>query len=332
MTNLENNNLNIDPKLFALATDEEKSQAVITRPTVSYWQDAWRRLRKNKVALASLIIVTVLILMAIIIPEVSPYGYEEILEGKSQLAPNAEHLFGTDMLGRDMLVRCAIGLRISLLIGFISAILVVSIGVVYGSIAGFYGGKVDLIMMRVVDVIYSVPSLLLAILLQVVLKAPLDRFFDTHQNLIGLKAAGSGLISIIVVLAMLFWVDMARIVRGQILSLKQQEFVLAAKTIGSNDKIVIFKHLIPNCMGAIVVTATLKIPEAIFYEAFLSFIGLGVSSPMASLGSLVSNGVKAIYSYPYVIIEPAILISLLILSLNLFGDGLRDALDPRLKQ
>jgi oligopeptide transport system permease protein len=324
-------NMKIDRKLFIPATDEEKASIEVMRPTTTYWQDAWRRLKKNRTALVSLILIIILIIASILIPLISPYGFEQIIKTDVQQTPSLNHPFGTDNLGRDILVRCMIGTRISLIIGFISAFFVTVIGITFGAISGYFGGWVDTVMMRFVDIVYSIPTTLVAIILQVVLDEPMDKWFTNNPKMGALQDLG-GVFSIIIVLILLYWVDMSRIVRGQVLSLKQQEYILAAKTLGSPSKRIIFKHLIPNCMGEIIVTATLKIPQAIFFEAFLSFIGIGVKPPMASLGSLVNSGIKSIYTYPLDLIFPALLISLIILAFNLLGDGLRDALDPRLKQ
>lgn len=325
------NNLDIDRKLFIPATDAEKASIEIVRPTTTYWQDAWSRLKKNKTALVSLIIIVVLILASIIIPMISQYGFEQIIKDEVQQRPSLKHPFGTDNLGRDLLVRSMIGTRISLIIGFLSAFFVTVIGVTFGAISGYFGGWVDSLMMRFVDVVYSIPTTLVAIILQVILDEPMNKWFTNNPHMGAFQNLG-GVFSIIIVLILLYWVDMSRIVRGQVLSLKQQEYVLAAKTVGASNSRIIFKHLVPNCMGEIIVTATLKIPQAIFFEAFLSFIGIGVKPPMASLGSLVNSGIKSIYTFPLDLIFPAVLISLIILAFNLFGDGLRDALDPRLKQ
>lgn len=318
--------------LFIPATDEEKATFEVMRPSIGYWQDAWNRLKSNKVAIGGLIVIILVFLAAIIGPMLSPYSYSQINEGRENLAPTAQHIFGTDSLGRDLFTRTMIGARISLAVGLVAAAMISIIGITYGAISGFFGGWVDNIMMRIVDVIYSVPTILIVILLQVVLKEPLSKFLASDYVPEFMSGLGVGLISIFVVLALLYWVDMARIVRGQVLSIKEQEYVMAAKVLGASNKNIIFKHLIPNCIGQIIVIATLKIPEAIFAESFLSFIGLGVSSPMASLGSLSQTALKGIYSYPYMLIFPAATISLIILSFNLFGDGLRDALDPRMKK
>jgi oligopeptide transport system permease protein len=322
----------LEKDLFLPATDEEKATVEVMRPSISYWRDAWNRLRANKVALGALVVIILVILAAIIGPMISPYSYEQILEGQENLKPSMQHIFGTDSLARDLFTRTMIGARISLAVGIVAAIMISIIGIIYGAISGFFGGWVDNIMMRIVDIVYSVPTILIVILLQVVLKRPLDNFIKSGHAPEFMSNMGVGLISIFLVLALLYWVDMARIVRGQILSLKEQEYVLAAKVLGANNRSIIFRHLIPNCIGQIIVVTTLKIPEAIFTESFLSFIGLGVSSPMASLGSLSQTALKGIYSFPYMLVFPAATISIIILSFNLFGDGLRDALDPRMKK
>ncbi|HEY5585606.1 MAG TPA: ABC transporter permease [Ruminiclostridium sp.] len=330
---IKNNNSEILGKdLFLPATDEEKATFEVMRPSIGYWRDAWNRLKANNVAIGALVVIILIFLAAIIGPMLSPYAYSQINEGRENLTPNFQHIFGTDSLGRDLFTRTMIGTRISLAVGLVAAAMISIIGIVYGAVSGFFGGWVDNIMMRIVDVIYSIPTILIVILLQVVIKHPLDVLVEPGHALHFMSGLGAGLISIFIVLALLYWVDMARIVRGQVLSIKEQEYVMAAKVLGASNKNIIFKHLIPNCIGQIIVIATLKIPEAIFAESFLSFIGLGVSSPMASLGSLSQTALKGIYSFPYMLIFPAASISLIILSFNIFGDGLRDALDPRMKK
>ena len=316
----------LDKSLFVKASEEEKAAAEVKRESVTYWQDAYRRFKKNKVALVSIIIIGIITLLSIFIPIVSEYEYAQINRGVENSLPTLEHPFGTDTLGRDLLVRCMIGARISLLIGIVSATLVVIIGIVYGSISGYFGGMLDNIMMRIVDIISAVPTLLIVVLLSVVLKAPMDKLFLQSESLRGI-----GLLGIFIVISLLYWTNMARMTRGQILALKNQEFVTAARALGTPHSRIIFKHLIPNAMGAIIVSAMVQIPNAIFVEAFLSFLGLGVSAPMVSLGSLTSNAVSGVYSYPYQLLFPAALISIIILCFNLVGDGLRDALDPRMK-
>lgn len=318
--------------LFEKATQDEKISSEVIRESVTYWQDALRRFKKNKVALTSICIITIITLCAIFIPMISPYGYAQINRGVENELPSLAHPFGTDTLGRDLLVRCMVGARISILIGIVSATLVVIIGITYGSISGYFGGMFDIIMMRIVDIISAIPTLLVVVLLSVVLKAPMDKLFLENENLRSIGLLGPGLFSIFIVISLLYWTNMARMTRGQILSLKNQEFVTAARALGTSHKRIIFKHLIPNAMGAIIVSAMVQIPNAIFVESFLSFLGLGVSAPMVSLGSLTSNAVSGVYSYPYQLLFPAALISFIILCFNLVGDGLRDALDPRMKR
>ncbi|WP_242973481.1 ABC transporter permease [Clostridium thermosuccinogenes] len=324
--------LNIKEELFKPASKEEKTQLVVMRESTTYWKDVWKKLKSNKVAIISLYVIILITLLAIVGPMLSPYSYSDQFRGEEHQTPNAQHWFGTDYLGRDLFVRVLYGTRISLSIGIVASIMVLVIGTVYGAIAGYFGGKVDNIMMRFAEVLSAVPSTLMVILLSVVLKEPLKEAFNTSGVLKHLSTIGPGLISIFITFALLYWVDMARIVRGQVLSLKEQEYVTAAKALGGSSRRIIFKHLIPNSIGQITVTATLEIPSAIFTESFLSFIGLGVDAPMASLGSLTASAMNGIYSYPYQLIFPALFISIIILAFNLLGDGLRDALDPRMKK
>ena len=244
------------------------------------------------------------------------------------------HVFGTDSVGRDLMARTMFGARVSIIIGIAAALIVLVIGSIYGSISGLIGGKTDFIMMRIVELIYSIPEVLIVLLLQVVLKDPLREWFDAHKTgFIGtLGDLGSGIVSIFITFALLYWVTMARIVRGQVLQLKKQEYVTAATALGASNWRIIRRHLLPNAIGALVITTCLQIPSAIFLESFLSFLGLGVSAPMASLGSLCSDALESITLFPYRLIFPAVILTLIVLSLNLIGDGLRDALDPRLKK
>lgn len=243
------------------------------------------------------------------------------------------HVFGTDSSGRDLMARTMYGAQVSIIIGIAAAIIVLIIGSLYGSISGLAGGAVDFVMMRIVELIYSIPEVLIVLLLQVVLTEPLRTWFDAHKTGIGavLGDLGPGIVSIFITFALLYWVTMARIVRGQVLQLKKQEYVTAAVALGASGPRIIRRHLLPNAVGALVITTCLQIPSAIFLESFLSFLGLGVSAPMASLGSLCSDALATIEIYPDRLIYPAIILTIIVLSLNLIGDGLRDALDPRLK-
>jgi len=318
------------------------------RESVTYWKDAGRRLSKNKGAMGSLVGIVLTIIFAFILPSFYPYAYEQQVRGSENLRPMQysveepalrdagesvfPHLLGTDSLGRDLMVRIMLGTRISLLVGIIASFLILVIGALYGSVSGLAGGKVDLIMMRVDEVIYTVPDILIIIILMVGLKEPLKQLFETSTVFDGLSLVGPGLISIFITFSLLYWVGMARIVRGQVLMLKEQEFVTAARALGGSNARIIRRHLIPNTIGTIVVTTSLQIPSAIFTESFLSFLGLGVQAPMPSLGSLAADAIGGISTYPYRLLAPALTISIVILAFNLFGDGLRDALDPRLKK
>ena len=301
----------INKDLF-LPLEREILQVQKKEETLGYWQDAWIRLKKNKMALLGLIIIVCLIVVAIFGPIFSSHTYDEQNLMMTNSSPSWEHWFGTDNLGRDIFIRVLYGARISLAIGIVASLLNLFIGVIYGGIAGFLGGKIDRIMMNIVDILYSVPTLLYVILLMVILKP--------------------GLINIFIALGIGYWLQMARIVRGQILSMKEQEFILAARTIGVSKKRILFRHLLPNAMGAIIVTMTLAIPDAIFTEAFLSFIGLGVSAPMASWGVLASEGVNNLRAYPFQLFFPAVAISVTMLAFNFLGDGLRDVLDPKMRR
>ena len=288
------------------------AQAIV-RPSLTYWQDAWRRLKKNPAAIIAIIILTLISLMAIFQPMFSAYSFSEQNLMLTNAKPGVQgHLFGTDELGRDLFVRVWIGARISLLIGLVGAFIELVIGTIYGGISGFKGGTVDNLMMRVVDILWSIPEVVIMILLIMVM--------------------GPGLLTVILAISALHWLPMARIVRGQILQIKEQEFVLAAKTLGASPSRLIGKHLIPNVVGPIIVRLTFSIPGAIFFEAFLSFIGMGVPQPLASWGTLAATGQRAIMAQPHLLLFPSAAISLAILSFNMLGDGLRDALDPRLRK
>ena len=333
------------------ASAEDKEYMVKMRESTTFFRDGVNRLKKNKVAMVSFWIIVIITLAAIFVPMFWPYKYESMLgmrpgkpvdasfnnlkpfeyarsemariEGGEKVFP---HLFGTDSAGRDYFIRVVYGTRISLAVGFFASIIVLVIGLLVGSISGYAGGIVDTILMRIVDIIYSLPDMLMVILLAVVMKASLGPVLEGTI----LEKIGSNIISLFIVFALLYWVSMARLVRGQILSLREQEYVLSARASGAKGSWVIRKHLIPNCVSVIVISTALQIPSAIFTESYLSFLGLGVNAPMPSLGSLASDALNGISSYPYRLVIPAIVISLIVLSLNLFGDGLRDAFDPKL--
>lgn len=323
----------ITDDLFIHATKEEREGVQSMREPSSYWQEVRKRFVKNKVAVVSLFFIAFIILLAIVGPMISPYKYDQQIQGSEFLHPfqNWSHPLGTDSFGRDEFVRIMFGARISLAIGIVASFMVVIIGVIYGAISGFFGGWVDAIMMRIVEIISSIPALLIIIILSVVISAPLRAFLDAHPQFTLLRSIGGSLLCIFITFALLYWTDMARMVRGQILSVKNEEYVNAAKALGARPSHIIRKHLLPNSMGVIIVTATLNIPTAIFTEAYLSFIGLGVSPPMCSLGSLANDALDGIYSYAYLLVWPSVIISLIILAFYLIGDGLRNALDPRMK-
>jgi oligopeptide transport system permease protein len=284
----------------------------LAQPSTTYGQDAWRRLKNNKLAMIGLYTIALIILLAIVGPWLSHISYSDQDLLQTNKSPSAEHLFGTDNLGRDLFIRVLYGARISLAIGVVASLINLTIGVVYGGIAGFCGGRTDRVMMNIVDVLYGIPVLLYVILFMVILKP--------------------GLTNIFIALGVAYWLGMARIVRGQVLLLKEQEYVLAARTLGASNGRILFRHLIPNSMGPIIITVTLAIPDAIFTEAFLSFIGLGVAAPLASWGVLASEGVTSLQSYPFQLFFPALAISITMLAFNFLGDGLRDALDPHMRR
>ena len=287
-------------------------QEDITRPHLSYWQDVFSRFKKNKLAIVGLFCLFLLIVMAIIGPYLNSYKYYETHLELKNLSPSRQFWFGSDDLGRDIFTRVWYGARISLFIGTVAALIDLVAGVLWGGVAALLGGKVDEIMMRTADILYAVPALLVIIVLMVVI--------------------GSGLVPIIIALTMTGWINMARIVRGQILQLKEQEYIHAAIALGSGFRRILFKHLIPNAMGPIIIMVTMTIPTAIFIEAFLSFLGLGIQAPIASWGTMTSDGLPALKYYPWRLFFPAFFISLTMFSFNILGDGLRDALDPKLRK
>ncbi len=344
--------LHTDVDSFLPASDADKEYMVKMRPSTTFFKDGMKRLFRNKIATTALIIVVLIVLSSILIPFFWPYSYEQqlgVLPGQPADGSYANlkpfeygtteqarmeagekifpHVFGTDSQGRDYFIRVVYGTRISLAVGFFASIIVLIIGMTIGSIAGYIGGKVDLFIMRIVDIIYSLPDMLMVILLASVLKTALEGVLEGTP----LEKLGTNMISLFIVFGVLYWVSMARLIRGQILSLREQEYVLAARATGAKAGWIIRKHLIPNCISVVIISTALQIPSAIFTESYLSFLGLGVNAPMPSLGSLAADALNGIYSYAYRLIIPAIVISLIVLSLNLLGDGLRDAFDPKLK-
>ena len=338
--------LKLKPEDFLPATKEEKESQIIMRESVSFWKDGARRLAKNKVAMVSLFVVILVMFFSFIVPSFYPYSYETQIKGANNLKPMEyseeeqaridagekvfPHILGTDKIGRDYAIRVMMGSRISLLVGLVATCIILVIGSAYGSIAAFFGGWVDLIMMRIVDIIYTIPDILLIVLLSFSLKAPLQKLVQV-PGFGWLGVLGENLVSIFVVFALLYWVGMARMVRSQVLMLKESEYVTAARALGVGNGKIIRKHLLTNCIGTLIVTTTLQIPSSIFTESFLSFLGLGVAKPLPSLGRLASDAINGINTNPHLLFIPALLISLIILSFNLLGDGLRDAFDPKLK-
>jgi len=299
----------LDDRLFTKIEKNRDDLNKVVRPSLTYWQDAWIKLRKNKVATLSLVLIVVYVVFAIFAPILSGFDHVSQDANARNLRPNAEHWFGTDPAGRDLWVRNWIGARVSLFIGVAVVLINTAMGCIVGGIAGYFGGKVDMIIMRIIDVLYGIPVIILAILFMVVLKP--------------------GLYTIILALVIIGWLGSARMVRGQILSLKNSEFVMAAKTLGAGNSRIIIRHLIPNISGILITTMTMSIPNAIFWEAFMSFIGIGVQAPMCSWGSLAQLANQIYQIYPYQLIIPAFFICTTVLAFNLLGDGLRDALDPK---
>lgn len=297
----------MDKREFEPIRPEDRIEPYV--PPQKLREQGWRQMKRNRLALWGMAIVIVMTALAVIGPLFSPYTYDEQNFAMANAWPSVAHWFGTDSLGRDLFVRVLYGARISLSIGLVASLINVCIGVLYGGIAGLAGGRTERIMMHIVDVLYSIPMLLYVILLMVVFRP--------------------GLLNIYLALGISYWLNMARIVRGQILSLKKQEYVLAARSCGTSTWHILCRHMIPNCVGPIIVTLTLSIPDAIFTEAFLSFIGLGVSAPMASWGVLASDGISSMRSFPFQLFFPAAALSLTMLGFMFLGDGLRDALDPQ---
>jgi oligopeptide transport system permease protein len=276
---------------------------------VSLWQDAWHRLGKNKMAVGGLVVLVTMCILAIVTPLIAPYGYEQQNLILGATPPSATHWLGTDTLGRDMLTRVLYGSRVSLSVGFIATTVALLIGVLYGTVAGYFGGRIDAAMMRIVDILYALPFMIFIILLMVIF--------------------GRNILLLFLAIGAVEWLTMARIVRGQVQSLREQEFVEAAISLGLSQWTIIRRHLIPNTLGPVIVYTTLTIPSVMLFEAFLSFLGLGIQPPQSSWGLLISYGVETMEEYPWLLVFPGLVLSITLFSLNFLGDGLRDALDPR---
>lgn len=334
----------IPKDMFGPAHIDPSKSEKIAKPSLNFWQDSWLRVRKNKGAVFSLVVLAILIIMAFIGPLLTPYSYDTQTTKHNYLPPRIQALenvhwlpfdgtlkrkdgteynayevrkvdayywFGTDNLGRDLFARTWKGTQVSLFIAFMAALIDMLIGVSYGAISGYIGGKLDSFMQRIIEVIVGIPNLIVVVLMILVLKP--------------------GIIPIIIALTITGWTSMARVVRAQVLKFKGQEFVLAAKTLGASNGSIIFKHMIPNMFGVIIINTMFSIPNAIFFEAFLSFIGLGLQEPNASLGTLVNDGFTSMVAFPYLMIIPSIMIALIMVCFNLVADGLRDALDPKMR-
>lgn len=298
-----------DPAMFELLDDGEKNAEFIALESRTFFQDAWNHFKKNRLALVSFYFLLLMVLLAVFVPILSQYTYNGQDMSIANAMPSWEHPFGTDKFGRDILVRVMYGARISLSVGFAAAGICMVIGIVYGGIAGYAGGKTDMVMMRVVDILYSIPSLLYTILIMLIF--------------------GSNMFSVLLGVCVSSWIGMARLVRTQVMSLKEQEFSLAALVLGASRQRILFKHLIVNSIGPIIVSLTMMVPSAIFQESFLGFVGIGISAPMSSWGTLANDARNLIYSYPIQIVWPVGAICLTMLALNFLGDGLGEALDPK---
>lgn len=308
---MENNRI-ITPEMFnRVGVDEQESEMVI-RPSITFWKDAWRRLKKNKIAMFSMVFLLFIIFMCIFAPYFSKYSYDEQFIELTNQAPSTEHWFGLDDLGRDIFARTWVGGRVSITIGLVGALISLVVGVIYGGISGYFGGKIDNIMMRIVEVLVGIPYMIVVVLASMVL--------------------GKGIVPLLIALCITSWTGLARIVRGQVLNLKESEYVLAAQALGTSPMQIILTHLIPNTLSVIIVNTTFSIPGFIFTEAFLSFTGMGIQPPSTSWGAMAAMGQQQMMYYPHELLFPALAISLTMLAFNLLGDGLRDAFDPKLRE
>ncbi len=298
------------PSMFTVVGVSDDGDEIV-RPSTSYWHDVWQRFRHDRLAMIGLIILGIMVAACILIPEFSDKTYDGMDFFNSRQPPSREHLCGTDAMGRDLFIRIMYGARISLAVGFVAAAINLFVGVIYGGISGYIGGRTDMVMMRIVDILTALPSLLYVLLIMLIL--------------------GSTVQSVIIALCFTSWIGTARVVRSEILRLKHSEYIMAAKLAGAKLPTLLFRHLVPNAMGPIIVSTAFLVPSAIFSEAFLSFLGIGIQVPMASWGTLANEGQAWMSEMPWLLIFPVAAICITMLSLNFIGDGLRDALDPRLK-
>lgn len=297
---------------FLLVGDKVDITKDEVEPARSTVKDIIKRFAKNKGAVAGLICIAVIVLLSIFVPIFSHYKFDAIDTASANIKPCAEHLFGTDEYGRDLFVRCWLGTRISLFIAVVAVAIDVFIGIVYGLVSGYFGGMLDSVLQRFQEVMNSIPTLVVLTLLLTVMK--------------------SSLFTVIVALMFTEWIAMSRITRAQVLKVKEDEYILASRTLGASHGRLIFKEILPNIYGQLIIMSMMTIPNAIFYEAYLAFVGLGLAVPQASLGTLINEGFNSVLVYPYMMIIPAVILAILMLSFNLFGDGLRDALDPTMKE
>ena len=304
--------MRLTPEMFEFVPMSERDGEEIARESLSYWSQAWRRFKRDPLAFGGMLTICVIAFAAIVGPMISPYTYDQQDLTRGNLLPSLAYLCGTDKFGRDIFTRILYGARISLSIGIIAALISAVIGVLYGGISGYAGGKTDMIMMRIVDILISLPSLLYTIMIMMFL--------------------GTNMRSVIIAVCFTAWINTARVVRSQVLSLKDREYVLAAKLCGANGWQILTRHLIPNTIGPTIVATAFIVPTAIFSEAFLSFLGIGIQVPMASWGTLANEAIPMMREYPHQIIFPVIAISLTMFALNFIGDGMRDALDPHLRK
>jgi oligopeptide transport system permease protein len=309
---METRGRQLTPNLFDPASAEAKDSERIAGPPIGFWKDSWGRLKKNRGALVGLIVIAVLVALAAFAPPLSQYGPADQDLTRRFTSPSWQFWFGTDDFGRDLWTRVWAGARVSLYIAVLAALLDMVVGVTYGAISAIFGGQVDNVMQRIIEILNGVPNLVIAVLAMLVLEP--------------------GIITITIAIGVAGWTTMARIVRGRILQLKDQEFSLASRSLGASRFRLATKHLLPNSLGPIIVNLMFTIPYAIFFEAFLSFIGLGIQPPEASLGALISDGYTELRYYPYLVFAPAAVMSLLMISFNLLADGLRDALDPKMRK